>query len=624
MLSSEADHRLICRLQAEPSDWCVIPDGTQIIGDSSFAECENLHMVSIPEGVTVIGDNAFSGCEVLMSLNYPKSLVSVGYHAFFGCKNLGHAWFQEGLTSIGDGAFAYCWYLESVRLPDSLVSLGKHPFDDCRGLSEIIVSDDHPLLGVKDGILYSKRDMRMIFYLANNSSTVFSVPQGIAIIGEKAFSNGSEIKKIILPDSLREIERDAFWICNRVEEIAFSEGLVSIEESAFSDMIELKEAILPEGVISIGDRAFANCTDLKMVQIPESAKSIGKDVFANTDTLNLAVFVTEKSAAEAYCKQYNLKVVYPGQNIPDPETVLPQAFTARYPDYWGVAELSARKDKGTEEAVYLAKRPDGVQVLLCGAVHGQDGWTIIESTPLPENTRVILSEGWVMLDLGFARCTVRRYYDDIWGIDEIGRRSLFVGPHWIGSFMPECSFVGIHPWGDLTIIDWRTVTEDYRKSLRALDVSVTAITYTDHSDGRVPIRLSPDSKDDVIAELISEVPLFVMEKGSEWTKVSLGRDTENQWKLEGWIRTENLIFPEEVDPDQEFPSEIMLYSEQDKPVTLVTPLGNEEIMDFNKDWLTWLVIGEKIVDGQQYWLFWECNTEQVGFVLKEDLYEPKG
>ena len=620
MLSCVPEHRLVCMLSASPLLQCTVPEGIQVIGDYAFAYCETLGLLFIPEGVSVIGNHAFSGCEGLTIHDFPQSLLSVGDYAFSGCRLLFSAHFKEGLTSIGSCAFAYCWYLSRIDLPDTLSFLGNHPFDDCRCLSEINISEDHPLLGIKDGILFNKSSMKMIFYLAENPAESFVVPQGIATIGEKAFTTGHSLKTITLPDSVKKIESDAFWNCDVLEEIIFSNGLEVVDEGAFHHLSHLKEAILPEGLVSIGDYAFAGCSELEKVLIPVSVERIGEEIFTNVDTLNLVVFIAEGSLGDQYCRQNSLRSVGIGQEIPDLEVELPREFAALYPGYKGVSILWT-KDK---EAVYLARTPEGTLVLLCGASHGKDGRKVVESTPLPSGARVVKDDGLVLLDVGSAECNICRYYEDSWGIESVGWgwNAYFFNPKWIGYYGPLARFFGINPWADLTTIDWSTLSDDFDLLLKGLDLSSCAFAYRDDPEGRIPIYVSPDQENEKIADLFVGAPLFILEKGKEWTHVFLGRDVEYQWKLEGWIRTEDLEFREKADPDHYYQMNPWLYSPRDRSITLVTPLGNEEVSGINDgSFETWFPIGEKTVDGREYWLFYETETEQIGFILKEDLCE---
>ena len=627
MLSSIPDHRLVCRLPADSSFECVLPEGTQVIGDYAFYDCDKLHRLMIPEGVTTIGDWAFCGCGVLGSVDFPGSLMTIGDFAFDGCKNLFSARFSEGLESIGTAAFACCWLLKEFDLPDSLTDRGGHPFDDCRVLSVFHVSDDHPVYGILDGILYSKTDMKMIFSLAGNESETFTVPEGITIIGERAFSNCRTIRKIILPESLLWIEREAFWVCDRTEEIEFSEGLMVIDEKAFCEMVRLKEAILPEGLVSIGDQAFRECTALEKVVIPGSVTSIGEDLFLMDDTQHLTVIVSEGSAGEEYCSANELKMAYPGQEAPEADGELPPAFAAQYPGYTGISRMDTsegsimRHQPGEKELAWLAEAPDGKRVLLCGTEREGTGWTIIESTPLPAGTEVIMDDGIQMLDLGDIHCNICRYYDDLWGIYMVGWLDYFVGPDWIGSRdVLGRQYFGKHPWGDLTTADWTSLQRYARKD--SVDFSGYATpNRQDVSEEQksieemTAIRETPDEFGDVIAYLVNGAPLTVLEQGDEWTRVLLGRETGTAWKLEGWIRTEELAFGKEIDPDTFAFRTSGSEMKKAMVATDFTQQGEETVTEIQVPHSNAFEIGEAMLDGQYYKLLWFIYTQEVGLLL---------
>ena len=623
MLSSKPDHRLVCRLASEPSADCIIPDGIRVIGDYAFYQNEEVRSVTIPEGVAYIGISAFNQCDSLTSVDFPQGLVSVGDYAFAGSERLSSARFREGLTSIGTGAFHYCWALKEIDLPDTLTSLGSHPFNDCRNLSVFRLSSEHPLLGFADGILYSKPDMKMIFYAAGNPAEHFTVPEGIHIIGEMAFANVRILRSVTFPGTVWKIEKESFRNCSDIEELVFSEGLEEIGDRAFYDMSGLTEIILPEGVASIGNEAFAGCSKLEKIWIPESVESIGKGILAGTDTLNLVVYVMPDSVGEQYCLANDLTAVYPGEKIPEPEVELPEEFVEQYPGYKGLGTPEQPSTGDEPEDVYLAKTPEGEIVLLCGVKHGDDGWTIIESAPLPAGSRVVLDDGLRLIDVGNARCTVCRYYGDVWGIWYTGWRDIYVGPKWIGFYGPPSRYFGVHPWADLTTIDWVRLSDRMKDALKALDVSSCAFPHQEDPEGRTPVYVSPDPDSEKIADLVNGVMLDVTGQEGEWTHVSIGRDGEDVWKPEGWIRTADLEFRKKADLDHIFRMNPFLGVRGDAAVTLVTPLGREEIQGFNRSFETWFPIGEKTENGQEYWLVYETLTEQIGFVLKEEVYELK-
>ena len=65
-----------------------IRQGTEVICDEAFVECESLQSVVIPSSVTTLGDSAFFWCGALRSVTIPDSVTNIGDCAFLGCSSL--------------------------------------------------------------------------------------------------------------------------------------------------------------------------------------------------------------------------------------------------------------------------------------------------------------------------------------------------------------------------------------------------------------------------------------------------------------------------------------------------------------------------------------------------------
>ena len=453
---------------------------------------------------------------------------------------------------------------------------------------------------------------------------------GITSIGAYAFEGCSHLRSITIPYTVERIESHAFSGCRQVEEICFSEGLESIESYAFFDLYRLKDITLPEGLINIGDYAFGGCSALKSVYIPESVTVIGENIFSWDDTRNLVVRVMEDSVAELYCLENDLNPALPGQEPPKLTVEWPEAFSKQFPGYVARDQLHIMKKteqfrdfaleppnaKAEDEAVYLAETPEGALVLLCGTLREASGWTIVESAPLPAESVISNSDDMDRIDLGFAYCTVRRYHDDVWGIHSTGWREMAVGPRWIGGFGSLTRIFGIHPWGDLTTVDWISLDDSYEGLLQSLDISAMAMPAHGTRQDRTPIYPSPDDSGEPIAELFGEIMLYVVEKQDGWTRVCLGPEDGIRWKLDGWIPTDQLVFGS--DPGAELESGSMYLLSATKPeLTLITPLSVETFPASEYDFETWLLLGEKTMDGQDCWLLYDCYTEKIGFIAKD-------
>ena len=129
----------------------VIKDGTRIIADSAFSNCDNLISVTIPDSVTSIGDSAFENCTNLASITIGNGVTSIGRSAFYNTAyyNDESNWnngvlyisdcligingdfdsttdyiIKDGTRFIADSVFSNCDNLISVTIPNSVKSLG--------------------------------------------------------------------------------------------------------------------------------------------------------------------------------------------------------------------------------------------------------------------------------------------------------------------------------------------------------------------------------------------------------------------------------------------------------------------------------------------------------------------
>ncbi len=129
----------------------VIPNTVTIIGDDSFAYCENLTSIDIPNSVTTIGDNSFCGSG-LKSFDIPNSVTSIGDYAFGACDALTDIHIPNSVTSIGDYAFGACVSLKEVTIPNSLIASERYTatgwFQQCWSLERVTIGSGIAYMGV--------------------------------------------------------------------------------------------------------------------------------------------------------------------------------------------------------------------------------------------------------------------------------------------------------------------------------------------------------------------------------------------------------------------------------------------------------------------------------------------
>ena len=198
-----------------------IPDSVTSIGYSAFRGCSSLTSVNIPDSVTSISSSAFSGCTNLTSITIPDSVTSIGVCAFEGCSSLANITIPNSVTSISGEAFSGCASLTSITIPDSVTSIGDSVFFNCIGLTSITVDGNNTLYMSIDGNLYTKDGKTLIQYAIGKTNSEFSIPNGVVDIRADALRYCTNLKSIIIPQSITSIGHSAFRDCSSLTNIFY-------------------------------------------------------------------------------------------------------------------------------------------------------------------------------------------------------------------------------------------------------------------------------------------------------------------------------------------------------------------------------------------------------------------
>lgn len=291
------------------------------IGDKAFSDNYSLKSVTIPDCVTDIGANPFANCrkltEIIVSPEHtvlaviddvlfnkidkslvafpsgssrtdyviPQGIRAIDEIAFCGCGGLTSITIPDSVTRIGNRAFLGCSELSSVMIPNSVVEVGDNPFIECQQLKEIVVSPDHTVLAVTDGILFNKSENSLLAFPCDSTVSEYDIPQGVTKIGGYAFNGCYNLASITIPDSVTKIGDYAFNHCGYLLSITIPNGVMSIGEGAFTDCINLISVTLPESVMSVGKKAFNRCCSLESITISDNMISIGDYVFSGCNGL---------------------------------------------------------------------------------------------------------------------------------------------------------------------------------------------------------------------------------------------------------------------------------------------------------------------------------------------------
>ena len=130
------------------------------------------------------------------------------------------------------------------------------------------------------------------------------LPNSIEFIYSKAFINCTNLKTINLPESVKEIGVSAFENCVSLTDITIPYLTETISERAFYGCESLKTANISEGVKHINDRAFDGCVSIEKFEMPNTIKTLGNMAFRHAESLRSITFSTQLTAIGNACFQY--------------------------------------------------------------------------------------------------------------------------------------------------------------------------------------------------------------------------------------------------------------------------------------------------------------------------------
>ena len=254
--------------------------------------------------------------------NKTLTVVKIGENAFYYCSELSSVIIPQTVTYIGSQAFRGCIAITGITIPSSVTFIGYWVFGNCISLNNIVFEDG---------------DKTLEWDNKNNSLTIFfgcpidSLYIGRNFKGTTYFQTGlfenSSVKKLIVGNTVTEIENRSFYGCEKLTEISLGNSVTTIGESAFRNCDNLTEISLPNSVTTIGESAFHTCENLTKVSLGNSVTKIGDLAFKDCE--NLTEISLGKSVAEigsgALTGCSNLTTIY--SLNPTPPTFESDEFT---------------------------------------------------------------------------------------------------------------------------------------------------------------------------------------------------------------------------------------------------------------------------------------------------------
>ena len=151
-----------------------------------------------------------------------------------------------------------------------------------------------------DGDAVYTNDMKRLVYCMSQEAS-FAIPEGVEIIGEMAFRSKKTLKNIIIANSVKEIEHDAFYDCDELDNVYVPAGVKVVKSYAFAECDKLKKITFAGTPNKLSRHTFDDCDLLHDIIVPiGSSKFFRKELhFIDGDTDYLVLEDSKKKAEVA-------------------------------------------------------------------------------------------------------------------------------------------------------------------------------------------------------------------------------------------------------------------------------------------------------------------------------------
>mgnify|MGYP000249718246 FL=1 len=158
--------------------------------------------------------------------------------------------------------------------------------------------DGHEVVAIGDRAFQNRTDLRTVmipdsvtringnaFYGCSNLANV-TLSKNLESMGSSAFGNCDGLTQIEIPKSLESCDISygsygPFRDCDKLKKVKFEEGTTVIATMLFHHCTGIEEIEIPDTVTIIKDSAFEECTNLRSVQIPDTVTKIEPEAFQN-------------------------------------------------------------------------------------------------------------------------------------------------------------------------------------------------------------------------------------------------------------------------------------------------------------------------------------------------------
>lgn len=165
--------------------------------------------------------------------------------------------------------------ITKVIIEQGVTKIGKYCFYDS-SISEVIIPDS--VTNIDSDAFMRCRQLKNI-----------NLPINLKYIGSEAFAGCSKLVNVCIPDSVTSLGESSFADCTSLEGLSLSKNISVIRYGTFQNCAKLSEFQIPNSIRQIGSYAFEGCNSLNNIIIPQNVKSIGNFAFSQCKNLNITI-----------------------------------------------------------------------------------------------------------------------------------------------------------------------------------------------------------------------------------------------------------------------------------------------------------------------------------------------
>ena len=238
------------------------------IGYRAFFLCSQLTSVTLPDTIRVIGDYAFLtswGTNMIASMNLPEGLEEIGAYALYYIPV--DFKLPSTLKRIGGSAFAQSGITE-VHFGDAIEAVDDRAFNFCKKL-------------VKAELTKETQNCEGLYLYCDNLAEV-TIEDGVTLIPENCFFDCFALTSVVLPESVTELGKSAFYGCDFTSLDFLNTGSVTtLGDFCFAGNDNLHDIVIPDSVTYVGANQFYWCKYVKTITFGANVAYVGKGVMSS-------------------------------------------------------------------------------------------------------------------------------------------------------------------------------------------------------------------------------------------------------------------------------------------------------------------------------------------------------